>query len=184
MNRVFTLCLVSLCGVLAFGQHHGGFGSGAGSAGGRYRGVVSAGGAGRHRVFRSPGFYPYALTGGYDWGGYDTGGYDYEPGVMPLQPPAPQVIVQAPPREVRPEIHEYMAPGAASATEPGEVASFVIALADGSLRSANAVWVQSGLLHYVDGDDNHHAIPLSAVDRQSTRKLNRERKLDLWLPAA
>lgn len=103
---------------------------------------------------------------------------------MLVQPPPPQVIVQAPAREVRSEIRDYTALAPAAAPEPGEAASFVIALADGSLHSANAVWVQDSVLHYVDGEDNHHEVPLGSVDRQSTRKLNRERKLELWLPAA
>ena len=60
----------------------------------------------------------------------------------------------------------------------------MIALNDGSRKSANAVWVQNGALHYVDTEDRHHQVPLQSVDRQSTWKLNRERKLDFWLPAA
>ena len=183
VNRFATLFLVSLCGLPSFGQH-GGFGSGGSLGRGTRSAVVrSPRGSVRHSGFGSPGFYPYGFTAG-----YDSGGYDYEPEVMPVQPPAPQVIFQAPPREVRSEIHEYSAPamGAAAApsTESGEATSFVIALADGSLHSANAVWVQNGVLHYVDGEDNHHEVPLSSVDRRSTRTLNRERKLDLWLPAA
>ena len=140
----------------------------------------------RQHFFPSSGFFPYAYPlfgGGYDYG------YPPEPNVIVIQQPAPQVIVQQVPREVvRPEIHDYKEPPpAVAAAPPGantEGATFMIALNDGSRKSANAVWVQNGALHYVDTEDRHHQVPLQSVDRQSTRKLNRERKLDFWLPAA
>ena len=89
---------------------------------------------------------------------------------------------------MRPEIRDYKEPGPATAATPptaeAEGATFVIALDNGSHHSANAVWVQNGVLHYIDSEDRHHQVPLKAVDRELTRKLNRDRKLNLWLPAA
>ena len=100
------------------------------------------------------------------------------------------MIVQQAPREVvRPEIRDYKeSPPAVAAAPPTalvEEATFVIALSDGSHHSANAVWVrvQDGALHYVDNDDIHRQVAMKLVIRESTRKLNRERKLELWLPA-
>jgi hypothetical protein len=140
----------------------------------------------RRHFFSSSGFFPYAFplfASGYDYG------YPPEPNVIVIQQPAPQMIVQQTPREtVRPEIHDYIeSPPPATGLPPtarAEEASFVIALNDGSHRSANAVWVQDNVLHYVDSEDRHHQVPLHSVDRESTRKLNRERELDFWLPAA
>ena len=140
----------------------------------------------RHHFFPSSGFFPYALplfAGGYDYGNPSG------PNIIIVQQPAPQMMVQQAPREVvRPEIHDYKglppAAAAAPATATGEEAAFVIALNDGSRHSASAVWVQNGAPHYIDTEDRHHQVPLKSVDRESTRKLNRERKLDFWLPAA
>jgi len=99
------------------------------------------------------------------------------------------VIVQQTAREaVRPEIHDYKESLPAATGPPptahAEEASFVIALSDGSHHSAIAVWVQNDVLHYIDSEGKHHQVPLQSIDRQSTRQLNRERKLDFWLPAA
>ncbi len=98
------------------------------------------------------------------------------------------IVQQAPHEVVRPEIHNYKeSPLAATAAPPTantEEATFVIALNDGSRPSASAVWVQNSTLHYIDTEDRQHQVPLKSVDRESTRKLNRERKLDFWLPAA
>ena len=54
-------------------------------------------------------------------------------------------------------------------------------------------WVDAGghygcasddVLHIVDPDERHMRVSMSAVDRAATLKLNRERKLDLYLPAS
>ena len=139
----------------------------------------------RRHLFSSSGFFTYAfpLAGSYDYG------YPPEPNVIVIQQPAPQMIVQQTPREtVRPEIHDYKeSPPAATGPRPtaaAEEASFVVALIDGSHRSANAVWVQDNVLYYIDSEGRHHQVPLHSVDLESTRKLSRERKLNFWLPAA
>jgi hypothetical protein len=194
MNRVIWLCLLLLFGVPASGQHRGGFGAGPGRGGivsgglghGRFRGGVVTDRFGfRPHFLSSSGFFPYALPLFTD--GYDSG-YSAEPNVIIVQPPAPQVIVQQPPREVRSEIRDYTSPApgptAAAPVAPAEAATFVIALNDGSVRAASAVWVQDSVLHYVDNDDIHRQVPMKSVNRESTRKLNHERKLELWLPAA
>lgn len=139
-----------------------------------------------HHVVQSSGFFPDALP--LFAGSYDNG-YPSAPNIIIIQQPAPQVITQQAPREVvRPEIREYKepAPAAAVAHPPAQAegATFVIALDNGSRHSAYAVWVQNGVLHYIDSEDRHHQVPLKKVDRELTRKLNRDRKLDLWLPAA
>jgi hypothetical protein len=96
------------------------------------------------------------------------------------------VIGQEPPLEARPEIHVYATPGdiTFSAEKRGQEAAFVIALANGSRYSANAVWVQNGFLYYVDREGQDHQVPLSSVDSQLTRQLNRENNLAFWLPDA
>lgn len=182
MKRVAMLCLVSLSEASAFGQHRGGSMAGGAAPGGSRAAIHTNGHSPvRHRAYRSAGFYPYAYPA-FD-GGYD---YEYapEPNVIVVPQPAPQVMV--PPREVRSEIREYAAPAQGAITpspaERGEAVTFAVALVDGSRHAASAVWVQDGFLHYVDGEDEHHQVALSSVDRQLTRRLNRERNLDFWLP--
>jgi hypothetical protein len=128
--------------------------------------------------------YGYPLFDyGYDDSGQGYSGSNYDP------QPAPQMIIRQAPREpVRPEIHEYHWEAAsalpAAPAAKGEEVTFVIALNDGSRHSASAFWVQDNVLHYIDPDDKQQQISMRLVDRQSTRRINRERNLDLWLPAA
>jgi hypothetical protein len=182
------LFLVSLFGTLAFGQLHGSSVSG-GDAPKRSRGAtlatspalplappLPAPNASRRAI------YPYAFPA-------FAAGYDPEYSAQPdavVQQSAPQVIVQEPPLVARPEMHVYATPGdiTFSAEKRGQEAAFVIALANGSRYSANAVWVQNGFLYYVDREDQDHQVPLSSVDSQLTRQLNRENNLTFWLPDA
>jgi hypothetical protein len=97
------------------------------------------------------------------------------------------IVQQAPHEIVQTVIHDYkvLAP-AAPAGPPAttaEESTFVIALNDGTRLAAAAVWVQSSTVHYIDTDNRHSEVPLTTVDRQSTRRLNQERNLDLRLPA-
>lgn len=184
MNGI-AFCLTSLLAVSAVGRGHGGAVPGRAAPGSGGPALVNRLGhnpASRHHVFRRAGFYPYALPV------FDAGG-DYGPpagwNALIVPPLAPQVV--APPREVRLEIREYSFPQQSAAAPPpaarAEEETFSIALADGSRHAANAVWVQEGFLHYVDTEDEHRQVPLSSVDRQLTRRLNREKNLAVWLPA-
>jgi hypothetical protein len=188
MKQAIQFCVALMLGGAAFGQHGGSFSGSQAPA--RSRGAVRVNRARhsvalRHRASQRTGIYPYAYPA-FDYG-YAPEEYAPEPNEV-FQPPVPQVIVQQRPHEVRSEIREYgppaQGPFAGPTTERGEQPAFAIALADGSRQSANAVWVQSGSLHYVDSEDQHHQVPLSAVDRKLTRQLNRERNLNFWLPAA
>jgi hypothetical protein len=110
--------------------------------------------------------------------GYDA--YAPAPGVVMVQQPSLYVVVSAAPNEPpKPEIHEYSHPSTAG----GEQA-FAIVLKDGSVHSAVAVTVQENGLYYVEPDGRHRLVRLDALDREATARLNRERKLQLQLPAA
>jgi hypothetical protein len=181
------------------GLGHAGFGSRAfrpGSFGrGRFRSALVFGRFNRFGLRFSPygsSFYPYSyplFDGGYDYGYPSDYGYPATPNVFMIPQPTPQMIVQQPAHEViRPEIREYRESLSAVSEAPpaarSEETTFVIVLNDGSHHAANAVWVQGTILHYVDSEDDHHQVPLTSVDRATTRELNRERKLNLWLPPA
>jgi hypothetical protein len=131
------------------------------------------------RFFPSSAFFPFAyplFLGG------DDSAYPPAPNIIIMEQPLPQTIVQQVPREtVRAEIHEYQ-PTAAEPIPGEEQPAFAIVLKDGSVQSAVAVSVQDDVLQYVDPDGEHRRVPLDTVDRQATRRVNRERKLELHLP--
>jgi hypothetical protein len=116
--------------------------------------------------------------------GYSYSGYAPAPNVVVVQQPPLYVLApQAPSEPPKPEIHEYRQPAAA---EPpvDEQTAFAIVLKDGSVHYAVAVTVQASALHYVEPDGGHRLVSLDVVDREATRRLNRERKLQLQLPPA
>jgi hypothetical protein len=134
--------------------------------------------------FRRGAFFPYAypaLAAG------DAYGYAPPSNVVIVQaPPArPEPAAPPPPREpVRPEIREYEwpSPTEASLLEQ-EPATFSIALEDGTLHSAEAAWVQNGMLHFVSSGGAHRQVSLNLVDRDLTEKLNRQKKIRFRVPA-
>lgn len=138
--------------------------------------------AGQHRGF------------GYAYLPYDSGdAYDYAP---PPEPPVerPPVFIQQPaPPVVKPPgpsvITEYKWSAAelASSSSPmaeSQALPFGIVLKDGSTISAVSVFTSDDGLHYVDPDARHLRVSMSMVDRAATLKLNRDRNLNLYLPAA
>ncbi len=127
-----------------------------------------------HRFF--PGAFPWFL------GDYSYDGYAPAPSVIMLQQPSLYVLMPPAPSEPpKPEIHEYPSPGAPAANDDQ---TFAIVLRDGSVHSAVAVTVQKGALYYVEPDGAHRLVPVQALDREATERLNRERKLQLQLPPA
>jgi len=193
MRRIIRLSLFALLVSDAIAQHRGGSGRGFGGSGfapaGPRQGQLPGGGVVRgFGSNRGPFLSPYGF--GYQDGflPYDAGtayGYTPQPNIIIVQqPPPPPVIVQQPPRDVLSVIHDYVQPApSTSAPSEGEPLSFGIVLKDGSTRPALAVVVADDVLHYVDSEGRDLQISLDEVDREATRKLNRERKLTLWLPA-
>lgn len=138
---------------------------------------------GRHAGFGTP-FFP-AFPFWFGDSGYDYPAYQPAPSVVVVQqPPAYVVVPPAPVSEpVKPEVREYKNLPTASQPE-GEPPAFTIVLKDGTVHFAVAVTAQDDTLHYVDPDGRHHSVPLAVIDRETTRRLNRERKLELQLPAS
>jgi hypothetical protein len=172
------------------GGGHGGIEFRPAFTGGHGSGRVS-GGRGYGRLPYGYG-YGYLGGGGYGYGyaggdttSYDAGGsYAYAPQPVFVMPPPPPPVIEPP---ARPVLTNYtwpaVAPGAAAAAE-GETQTFGIVLKDGSTLAATTVVASDDVLHYVDPDERHMRVSMSAVDRRATLKLNRERKLDLYLPAS
>jgi hypothetical protein len=134
---------------------------------------------------------PFAPIFPLGFGGYGFGGYDYSyapqaaPSVVVVGPPPPAYVPvpERPPETATMVIHEYqpLSAGATQAPE-GDQPLFAIVLKDSTILSASAVVVQTDALHIVDSDGAHQRVPLEAVDREATRRVNRERKLQLQLP--
>lgn len=132
--------------------------------------------------------YPLGF-GGYGFGGYDYGDYGYAPQppsvvVEPPPPPPPYAILpERPPETAITVIHEYQLPSAAAAqASEADQPVFAIVLKNSTILSASAVIVQDGALHIVDPEGAHQRVSLDAVDREATKRVNRERKLQLQLP--
>jgi hypothetical protein len=126
---------------------------------------------------RNAGFYPLLFDG------YGVPSYQPPPNVIVIQQPPPfysEVAAQeAPSQAARMEIREYQPP-----SPDAESVAFTIRLKDGSDRSAAAVTVLNDKVYYIDPNGCHQRIALDDVDRAATRRINRERKLNLRLPAS
>jgi hypothetical protein len=133
-----------------------------------------------------PYFYPGYL-GGYGLGGYGYAGYEQPAtqNVVIVQQPPPVFVLPpaAPPEPVRVEISEYKPVPANRPSAPeAELKTFAIILKDGSTREAAAVSFQDGALLIVDPEGEHHRVELDRVDHEATRRINRQRGLQLQLP--
>ena len=128
-----------------------------------------------------PFFGDYGLWGDYlNWADYP---YAEEPSPPFFMMPRATVFAPspAPARPVQSVIHEYPAPPASTGSN-SEATAFVVALKDGSQRSAIAAWIQEGKLHYVDSQQRHQVLSPDVIDRETTERLNDEKHLRLELP--
>ena len=190
MRRIILLSLFVLFVSDASAQRGRGGGAGSGRGGfsrGGFQQGPFRGGFGRGYGYNRGGFFPY----GFDYGDYGSYGFSpYNAGAPYGYSPPPYLVVQQPPspaREANPVVTDYPQPTPEPSASPqAQAQTFGIVLKDGSIRSAIAVVVMApdGVLHYVDTEERNVRISISEVDREATRKLNRERNLTLWLPAA
>jgi hypothetical protein len=200
MRRIVLVSLFALLVTAASAQGRGGGARGVAHGGIAFRPAFTGGHgygslpSGRGYGHLSGG-YGY-LGGGYGYGysdgdtaPYDAGGYAFSPQQVYLDPsPAPPPVIQVAPKPAHPVLTNYTwpavsAPSAAAAPE-AEAQTFGIVLKDGSTLAATTIVAADDVLHYVDPDERHMRVSMSAVDRAATLKLNRERKLDLYLPAS
>lgn len=150
-------------------------------------GAVGPGFSARHHPVRpfAP-IFPLGF-GDYGYGGYDYGYAPQAPSVVVVEPPPPAYVPvpvpERPPEIATTVIHEYAPPSSAAAQPPdADQPVFAIVLKNGTVLSASAVVVQDGALHIVDPEGIHQRISLDSVDREATKRVNRERKLQLQLP--
>jgi hypothetical protein len=128
------------------------------------------------------------------FGGY--GGYGYEgfapaasPSIIVIQPMTPEMMGQPPkpPEPAKLQIRDYKpteaeAQPAAAPARLGPQQMFTIALKSGARELAMAAWVQDDRLNYVNARGRSERVALSAIDRDTTERLNQEKNLSFWLP--
>jgi len=68
------------------------------------------------------------------------------------------------------------------ANPPAEPAHYYIALKDHHVYLAVAYWVEGNTLHYFLPGNTHNQVSLSLVDRDLTKRLNRESGTEVRLP--
>jgi hypothetical protein len=185
------------------GFHTGSAGSGfrGGALSRGYNGGFSRGAFGRfgrgNRFGFGLGFYnPWLWNYGYPDYGYP---YDYSsyapayPDQYPDQNYLPPVVVNQgfQPDHVAPLVREYpgpppqppgnsneFAPNAAADREP----LYLLATNDGVIRAVLAYWAEKDTVQYVTMDHERKSLPISAIDRQLSSRLNRERGVSFGLP--
>jgi hypothetical protein len=57
-----------------------------------------------------------------------------------------------------------------------------VALKDGSKRDGVTAWVQDRSLHLIDFEGRQQVLAADFIDREMTRRLNRQKNLNLQLP--
>jgi hypothetical protein len=73
-------------------------------------------------------------------------------------------------------------PPAGTGNTPGAAPIYLIALRDGTIRAAEAYWVERGTLHYVTMQHEQKQTSMENVDRNLSAQLNRERRVAFSLP--
>lgn len=181
-----------------------------GGGGGYYRGGFGFGGGGGRTVVvpypvmvGAPAYYPY----GY---GYDpqfavpADMVQYVPQQV-QQPPVVIINQNYKPDTVTPVVREYPSlpepqaqqqqeqtlkvyenrstPAAAPRqVEDDKPTIFLIALKEGNIMPALAMWVEGDTLHYITRESSHNKISLDRIDRDFSIRLNRERGLEFRIP--
>lgn len=126
-------------------------------------------------------WYPFT------YGGYDIAPQQPSPSVIVIQPFSPEMMApRKPPEPARLEIREYKGPAPEEAQPaagaPRAAQMFTIALRSGARDSAMAAWVENDCLSYLNERGRRQTVSLTAIDRDATERLNREKNLSLWLP--
>lgn len=81
-------------------------------------------------------------------------------------------------------VRTYRAPAkkTAAPSPDDDRVMFMVALKDSSVYTAVAYWVEGETLHYITTQGDHNQVSLDLVDRATSDKLNRGRKVPFRLP--
>ncbi|MCC6859957.1 MAG: hypothetical protein IT158_15425 [Bryobacterales bacterium] len=151
-----------------------------------------------------PGYYSSFYSYTPFFGGTPLGGYSaypmaasqpnvvFVPSAAQAAPAQPVVVNQFYTLPARSQIVRYVdaepepeparPAGPAPTRAESRPAYYLIAMKSGVIRAAVSYRVEGGTLHYVDRRRQRHQAPLSAVDRDFSVQLNREREVEFNLP--
>jgi hypothetical protein len=142
-----------------------------------------------HPGHSQPVAIPYPVYFGGNFVQYDppqapsANNYQRDPNV----PEAPVVIVNqyfrpdTPPVPVAASVVAAPAP-VALVDSPDTGPVFLIAMKDHTVYAASAYWVEDGVLNYVTTDGDQNSASMELVDRNLSRRLNRDRRVAFGLP--
>jgi hypothetical protein len=141
-------------------------------------------------VFYGGGYYDYdaptAPMAGYSQPGYQGTGYD-----QMTQPPVVIINQYFRPDAANPVIRDYsnvplpepqQVTDQASTTADQQV-MFLIALKDHTIFPAIAYWVEADTLNYITVQGAKNSVSLDLVDRDFSKQINKERKVEFGLPS-
>ncbi len=159
-------------------------------------------------VFYGGGYYDYdapsAPMAPYSQPGYQSGyqpGYQagYQPGYQDqgydqtTQPPVVIINQYFRPDSANPVVRDYSdvplpEPGAQYQPPPNDQAAeqqvmFLIALKDHTIFPAIAYWVEGDTLNYITVQNVKNSVSLDLVDRDFSKQINQERKIEFGLPS-
>ena len=150
-------------------------------------------------VFYGGGYYDYdapaAPVAPYSPADYQNSGYD-----QMIQPPVVIINQYFKPDTANPVVRDYSnvpLPEAAPRSEnPGNAAAttaantgdqqvmFLIAMKDHTIYPAVAYWVEGDTLNYITMQGVKNSASLDLVDREFSKQINKERKVDFGLPSS
>jgi hypothetical protein len=125
----------------------------------------------------SPGNYPATMG---------NGAADQQPVVIvnqyfrPDQAPVPQTSSTTTTQATN--VAQAAAPSTTVANKPDQP-YFLIAMKDTTIYAASAYWVENNTLNYVTLQGNENQVSLDLVDRDLSKRLNRDRSVAFGLPA-
>jgi hypothetical protein len=91
--------------------------------------------------------------------------------------PAPAQVVQAPP-----VVAAVVADAPVAAASRENEIIFLIAMKDHTIYAASAYWVEDGTLNYLTIQGSQNSASMDLVDRDLSRRLNRDRSVAFGLP--
>jgi len=143
-----------------------------------------------YQVFYGGGYYDYeappAPVGPYSPSDYQIPGYE-----QMTQPPVVIINQYFRPDGANPVIRDYSnvplpesaPPSAAQSQANDQQVMFLIALKDHTIFPAVAYWVEGDTLNYITVQGSRNSVSLDLVDREFSKQINQERKVEFGLPS-
>jgi len=144
-------------------------------------------------VFYGGGYYDYdappAPTAGYSQSDYQVPGYE-----QMTQPPVVIINQYFKPDSANPVVRDYsnapLPPASAPQGNNDQAANtndqqvmFLIAMKDHTIFPAVAYWVEGDTLNYITVQGAKNSVSLDLVDRDFSKQINKERKVEFGLPS-